>query len=541
MAKKVKSKWIRNKSDEEAIKLGCWFDIDAGLYFCDFVEQFCRQSKGEWSGDRIDLSDKQVDFFLRLYSWKRKDGFRRFRQAHKEMAKKNGKSTECSAVLIYHLVADGEGGNECYVAAYDGKQASIIYNESVMMVRSSPTLSKRLDIYKSEKRIVDERTGSFATRLTSGAKQKEGPNAGLVIWDEVHTQGNRALWNTLLYAGASRRQPLRYTITTAGASRSGIWYELREHTEKINRSEVIDPLFLGEVWRADEKDDPDKLETWKKANPHLGLTITLDSFANDHAQAKKLPSEWAAFQRYRLGIVKELDNNWMPVEYWNESNKNCPPIESRRAMIGLDLAECRDIAALALVRGDAEAVEIEWKFWIPSDQVAELERRENAPFSLWVAEGWIQTVPTPTVDQNWIEKEIVEIAGREELVGVNSDPWNARQLLINLSEKHGIDCWKTFQGYRDMSPLIKDAENLILNNRLKHHDNPVAKWMLENASVRQDEWQNRRLIKQYRDGETVKGSKGKIDGMVAMVLAIGHLLNPPTNESVYKERGIRSF
>src|SRR5262245_5220694 len=115
MARRVAKKWIRNPSDTLAVEQGCYFDEADGKRACDFIEKFCRQSKGRWAGQPLKLLDWQRDLIMRLFGWRQADGKRRFRTVYIEIAKKNGKSTLVSAISLLLLVADGEGGPEIYL------------------------------------------------------------------------------------------------------------------------------------------------------------------------------------------------------------------------------------------------------------------------------------------------------------------------------------------------------------------------------------------------------------------------------------------
>jgi phage terminase large subunit-like protein len=208
---------MRGPVDEIAVAQGCYFDEEAGAYVCDFLESFCRQSKGEWGGQPLELLDWQTDFIYRLYGWKRRDGRRRYRKAYLEIPKKNGKSTLLSGLALYHLVADGEDAPECYLCAVDKAQASIVYDESARMVEASPDLSGRIDQIASKKTLLYPSRNGKIVAQSADVPSKDGLNSSLVIFDELHRQRTPAMWRIYRYSGASRRQPLIVSITHRGA------------------------------------------------------------------------------------------------------------------------------------------------------------------------------------------------------------------------------------------------------------------------------------------------------------------------------------
>lgn len=309
--------WIRNPSDDAAVREGCWFDPQAGDFVCAFVETFCRQSKGRWAGLPLRLLDWQRDFVHRLYGWKRPDGLRRFRRFYLEIAKKNGKSTLLSAISLQNLVCEIDGAPEIYINACDRSQASIIHDEAERMVRASPDLSRRLKVKPSVKRILCPANSGVLIANSRVADSKDGLNPSLTIFDELHRQPGRQLWDVFEYASLAREQPLFGAITTAGEECSGVWWEQRDYSEKVNAGIISDTSHLGIVYRADEGDDVSDPATWLKANPSLGHTIRLDDFRSDLAKASQSPAKMANFLRLRLNIVSNADRRFLDLEKWD--------------------------------------------------------------------------------------------------------------------------------------------------------------------------------------------------------------------------------
>ena len=192
------SEWIRTEADERAVLSGCWFDREAAARVEVFFERFLRHSKGEWAGKPFRLQEWQKrDLLFPLFAWKKRNGYRRFRNAYIEVPKKNGKSALCSGISLYLLVADGEPGAEVYSAAADRDQASIVYGEAERMVMSSPALSRRLRVIPSRKTILFPRTNSVYRALSADVPTKEGLNIHGLIFDELHAQKSRELFDTL--------------------------------------------------------------------------------------------------------------------------------------------------------------------------------------------------------------------------------------------------------------------------------------------------------------------------------------------------------
>ena len=315
--KKTPKQWIRNASDHFALEEGCYFDAELGESVIEFIETFCKQSKGRWVGQNLTLQEWQRDWVMRLYGWRRADGTRRFRTAYLEVAKKNGKSTVVSALANRHIVDVDDGALEIYLSAVDREQSGIVFDEAARMVKASPELASRLQVIASKGRIVDPVGHGKIQRNSADAPSKDGVNASLMIFDELHRFKTRELWDVFQYAGAAREQPLKIVITTAGEEEEGVWFELRTHAEAVNNGTRRDTEFLGVVYRSDPQDDIESPDTWKKANPSLGVTLTEADFRQDLARAKTNPAEMQNFLRLRLNIVARSEAKFLDIAAWD--------------------------------------------------------------------------------------------------------------------------------------------------------------------------------------------------------------------------------
>jgi phage terminase large subunit-like protein len=534
----VPTKWIRGPADVLAVEQGCRFDEAAGERVCRFIETFCRQSKGKWGGEPLTLLDWQRDFLMRLFGWKRPDGTRRYRRAYLEVAKKNGKSTLLSAIALYLLLGDGERGPEVYLNACDREQASIIFLEASRMIRSSPDLCRRLDVIDSKKRIVHPAGNGFIRANSADVASKDGVNAHGIIFDEVHRLRGRELWQVFEYAGESREQPLWLSITTAGEDEEGVWFEQREYSEAVNRGDIPDTSHLGVVYRAlptDELDDP---ATWLKANPSLGFTLKYEDFKAKLDAARQNPVEWNNFLRLKLNIIARASAKYFDADAWAE----CQGLERRElhdlrgglCHAGGDLSSTTDLTAMAAVFGDdAGGFDVHAWFWVPEDNVAELERRDKQPYSHWIDEGWITATPGNVVDYEFIRSEVNALAADHDLLKLGLDPWNATKLGQDM-QNDGLNVEFVRQGYQTLNYPTKELRKLILSGKVRPGENPVLKWCVMNAIVTTDPAGNVKLDK--------KKSRQKIDGCAALVNALAVALGAePAAESVYNEREMYSF
>jgi len=524
---RVARKWIRGEADRLAIAQGCYFEPAIGKAACEFVELFCIQSKGRWAGQPLVLLPWQTDFLMRLFSWRSPDGKRRFKRAYLEVAKKNGKTTLLSALALLLLVADGEGAPEVYVLAVDRDQASILFDESARMVRSSPEFASRLELVDSRKRIIDPIGNGRIVAGSAEVSQKDGVSASCVIFDELHRSKTRAMWDVMEYAGASREQPLKISITTAGEDTAGIWHEQREYSEKVNAGVIPDITHLGVVYRALEEDDIDDPATWRKANPSLGHTISVEDFKRELTEAKELPTKLANFKRLSLNIVARGEAAFCSIEQWDACNAQPILSKSEPILGGLDLSQLDDLTALAIVSGDPESgFDVEMSFWLPDENIVDLEKRHQVPYRIWADMGLITLTPGNVIDYSFIRHHINALAQERDLIRLLIDPYNATKLGLELKEQDGLPVEYIRQGYLSLSGPTKELLRLILSGQLRHGGHPILRWHASNCVAEQDAAGNLKLSK--------RKSAKKIDGMAALVNAIAAATGNLAGQTVYE-------
>lgn len=533
---------VRNPSDELALREGCYFDESKGRHACDFIEKFCRQSKGRWSGEPLTLIDWQRDFLARAFGWRRADGRRRFRTIYVEIPKKNGKSTLVSGITLYLEVADDEGAPELYLNAVDRKQADIVFEEACRMVEASPLLARRLKVSRYHGTITDPARYGKIQKNSADAPSADGVNASGVVFDEIHRFKNRALWDVLAYAGISREQPLRIVITTAGEECEGVWYEQREFSEQVNAGAVESTTHLGIVYRArtaadGQADDVDDPETWRRANPSMGHTMSIDDFRAEFEEAKaKGGEELANFLRLRLGIVMRSQGKFIETGHWEACAGWEDPDPDDPCYMGLDLSDRDDLSALICLTGDLHTgFVVQCRFWLPEECIAELERKHGQPYRVWAEEGFIKLTTGRAVDRKFIRQDVVDLALPRRLQSLLIDPWNARDIAEDLLNEDGLPVEYIRQGYQSLSDPTKTLRELIQAGKIWHGGNPILRWHAANAVARRDPAGNIKLCKEL--------SKKKIDGMSALVNALAGAIAHGGNAgpSIYETRGLTTI
>jgi phage terminase large subunit-like protein len=528
--------WMRDSGDELALSKGCTFDEAAGSRVVEFLESFCCLSEGQWAGKLLKLAPFQLDLVMRLYGWKRPNGTRRYRTVYLEVGKKNGKSPFTSSLAIYHVVADGEGGPKVFLNATDRDQVKNVFDPAANMVRQSPDLAEVLDIHESTNRIVCRSNFGSIVANSNVVDSKDGKNASFIVNDELHLWRGRKMWAVFRYAGASRAQPINFSITTAGEAEAGVWYEQRTYSEDVVSGKVPDWTHLGLVYRADPKDPLDSPATWAKANPALGTILDPDEMAADYERAKRIPAELADFRRYRCNVVTASTERYLPPDAW----KACGEVERtdlyalarRPCWVGLDLSSVNDLTAMAVIFGDEESgFDAFFWFWLPEANIVELENRHCQPYRVWAEAGWITLTPGAAVDYAFIRREVNDLAELGDIKGICLDPFNATNLYTQLKEEDGLPVQMLRQGDISLNAPTKDLLRDVLEGKLRHGNHPIANWNAGNAVATRNANENARLCKEK--------SRGKIDGLAALVNArAAHNLPDTTTPktSVYESR-----
>jgi phage terminase large subunit-like protein len=479
-----------------------------------FFEGVLRHSKGQNAGKPFILLPWQHHVLRELFGRVNPDGTRQHRIGYIELPKKQGKSTTLAGIALYMTMFDSEPGAECYGCGSDREQGSIIYREAASMVRSSPALSKHLEVIDSRKTIVHKASNSFYRVLSADAFRAEGLNIHALLFDELHAQRDRRLWDALRYGGAARRQPLLLSITTAGYDRKSICWEQHAYAERCIADPTVDPAFFGCIYAAGPDDDWQSEKTWHKANPSLGQTITLESFAADAREAEQSPSKLNAFLRYRLSVWTTQDVRWLSPDAWGRCGVPLRgDLEKRVWYGGLDLASTTDLSALVLVSQDDDGTfDVMPFFWVPEQNAAERTLRDRVDYLGWIRDGHIRATDGNVTDYDVIRRDIVQLSQQYNIRQIGIDRWNATQLSTQL-QGDGIDVVGFGQGFGSMSSPSKLTENLVCSEKLRHAGHPVLAWMAANVAIQSDHQGNIKPSKQK--------STERIDGMVALVMALG--------------------
>lgn len=498
-----------------------------------------KHTKGQWHGVPFDLLPWQEQIIRDLFGTVKENGFRQYNTCYCEIPKKNGKSELAAAIALYLTCGDGEWGAEVYGCASDRQQASIVFDVAVDMVDQCPALKKRVKPIMSTKRLVYQPTNSYYQVLSAEAYTKHGLNCHGVIFDELHSQPNRDLFDVMTKgSGDARRQPLFFLITTAGTDRNSVCFEQHQKAEDLIAGRKIDPSFYPVIYGIPEEADWGDEANWYKANPSLGHTIDIEKVRIAYLSAKENPAEENTFRQLRLDQWVRQSVRWMPMDKWDACAFPVDPkaLYGRDCYAGLDLSTTSDITAFVLVfppRTEDEKYIILPFCWIPEENMHQRVKKDHVPYDVWEKTGYLKTTEGNVIHYGYIEQVIEDLSKQYHIVEIAYDRWGATQLTQDL-EDMGLTVVPFGQGYKDMSPPTKELMKLVLEKRIAHGGHPVLRWMMDNVFVRTDPAGNIKMDKQK--------STEKIDAAVATVMALDRAIrHEGSNESVYDTRGLIVF
>jgi phage terminase large subunit-like protein len=511
-----------------------YFDFTEAARVVEFFHNRLTHVEGTLALQPLRLEPWQQCILVNLVAWKRADGTRRYRQTFILVPRKNGKTTLAAGIVLYLLYCGDELGQRLFSAAADRDQASLIYETCKSMILQDPGLGVGAKTLDSTKRIEYARTNSFFKSLTSEAGTKRGVNPSCAILDEIVAMKDAEMVRILRTAMGSRAEPLEVGITTADFEQPSVCNRLHDLARKIAENPTLDLAFLPVVFEAGKDDDWTSPEVWAKVNPNLGVSVTLEYLERECKLAIEMPSEQNTFKREHLNIRTSSNVVWMPLEAWDKCGQRVDPeaLKGRPCFAGLDLASTKDLTALVLLfPGDGNAV-LPF-YWVPRSTVQYREARFLVPsYAQWEGEELLEVTPGPVCDYAYVRRTMNELAGLYAFQGVAYDRKFSGYLITELAGD-GFEMVSFGQGYYSMSGPSKQLEKLVLSEKLRHGGHPILRWNCGNTMVEMDPAGG------IKPSRVASGPQNKIDGIVALVMALGLAIETEDpGPCVYEERGL---
>lgn len=538
---------------------GDWFDPEVAQNALDFFPAYLTLTKdaaNSRAGEPFELEPWEAAIVANLFGWFRVDDYkntvRRYRECLIGIPRKSGKTELCAGLGCLGFFWDREQGSEVYCAAKDRGQASKLFSAAKLMVLRSPKLKKACQVYAKAMYMPED--GSTFQPVSADAKRQHGENPHVAIVDELHVQPDGELVEALETGQAARRQPLLIYLSTSDHDRAGsICNEIWDHAREVRDGRRKASRFLPVLYEADDKaDDWRDEKVWRRVNPNLGVSVSIDYLRDKAEKAAQLPRLVNSFKRLHLNIRTGQADQWLPMDKWDECDGREVEgvgaltreafegyLAGRACWIGMDLSYSQDMTAITAVfpelRDGKRFYYVLPYMWLPEDVIRDpkRDRKKRDVYQQWRDEGWLEATPGKTIDYERIRTRINWIGERFNVQQVGADPWNAEKTLQDL-EHDGFECVKFRQTFPYMSTPSKEFEAAVVARTLVHGGHPVLREQARVVAVLEDAYGNIRPDK--------KRSGDQIDGLVATVIGIGLAMTGQEKEtSVYEERGLRTI
>jgi phage terminase large subunit-like protein len=495
---------------------------------------------GDFYGQPFVLQDWEHKILWDVYGTVDERGYRKYQYIYLEIPKKNGKTELTAAVSLYHGYCDPPGG-QIYCCAAEREQAALVYRAAKQMIEQDEELQRVFNVVDSKKEIHNRETGTFIKVLSAEAYSKHGLNPTVVIFDELHAQRNRDLWDTMTFgAGAARKEPLWWVITTAGddPDRKTIGWEIHEQAVKIRDGVLEDPTWYVKIYGAPEDADIYDEKVWYECNPSLGVSIDIEAVRKEAIKARNSESAERLFRWLRLNQWVSLKRiGWLPITLWDKTvgKWSAEELKGKRCYVGIDLASIIDLTAAVLLFPEQDGID-DWRFlinvWIPENNMKERIARDHVAYGEWVKKGLLEATPGDRVDYRLIKNRIEKIELLYDVQYYCGDPWQLEVLRQQLGDEIADKFIEIPQTYAGMSAGMRELERRFRGKEITHLENALGRWAFGNVIVSTDGNENIKPMKNR--------SLERIDPIVALINAASGAIRLEINENTaYDNHGIR--
>ncbi|GAA0121738.1 terminase large subunit [Clostridium faecium] len=485
----------------------------------EFIERFCKHSKGEWAGKPVILELFQKAYISALFGFIDKEtGLRRYKESMFYVARKNGKTTMLSGIAAYMMIADGEGGAEVFSIATKKDQARLLFDETHNMIKQSPDLSKYIKKRKSD--LYFPITMSRLQPLGKNSDTLDGLNAHCVIMDELHSIKDRNLYEVMKQSMSARREPLMIMITTAGTVRECIFDDMYEYACNVVDGTFQDDTFLPILYELDKKEEWTEPKSWPKANPGLGIIKKIDDLEVKVERAKNNPKDLSGILTKDFNIRDTISSAWLTFDDLNntetfdiEDFKNC------YAIGGADLSITTDLtcATLLLMNKDTHKRYIHQMYWLPKDSFEKRVQLEKIPYDIWLERGLLRLCNGNSINYSDVTAWFNEMLNDYGItpLWIYYDSYSAKYWVEEM-EQHGFKMVRCIQGAKTLSLPMQMMGADLQAKKIIYNNNPILKWCLTNTGVETDRNGNIVPIKNQAAKQRIDGTASMLDAYTGL-------------------------
>jgi Phage terminase-like protein, large subunit len=519
VSKRVYKVYEKLSQDVEKNRSKYIFDETKANKPIEFIEKFCKHSKGELAGKPVKLELFQKAFISALFGFVDKNtGFRKYKETLFMVARKNGKSTMLSGLALYMLIADNESGAEIYSTATKKDQARIIFDETYNMIKQSPELNKFIKKRKSD--LYFPLTMSKFQPLGKNSDTLDGLNSHLVIMDELHSVKDRNCYEVMKQSQSARRQPLFIMITTAGVVRECIFDDMYSYACKVADGTFIDETFLPIIYELDSKDEWINPKAWEKANPGLNTIKKLKDLSEKIERAKNSPKDLSGILTKDFNIRDTISTAWLSFDDINNEKifdlsefKNC------YAIGGADLSITTDLtcATPLMMNKDTEERFITQMYWLPRDNFQKRVQFDKIPYDKWLQRGLLRLCNRNSINYGDVTAWFLEMVNDYGITPawIYYDSYSVKYWVEEM-ENNGFIMVRCIQGAKTLSLPMQMLGADLKAKKINYNNNPILKWCLTNTGVQTDRNGNIVPIKAQSPKQRIDGTASLLDAYVGL-------------------------
>ena len=505
------------------------FDEEKANRFCQFAECL-KMSKDKWAGKCIELADWQAFIFCNIYGFVYKEtGLRRFRKAFIYVGRKNGKSLMCAVPALWDLLSTN--GAEVCCASNKREMSKRVWDDASNMVRQNPSLQKRLKIYESTSRIINERTRGVMEALSADKKNFDGKNPSVIIADELSAMTNMDVIKVLQSGQGSRPEPLLLEITSGSDDIYSAGKLEFDRSCKILQEVQEDNSYFCILYCLDENDDWTKEENWIKANPMLGVTVNIDTMRKLCIEAKQQPALQGEFICKQCARWSTPERAWIKPETWQKIVRNSEEykldLSKGHYSIGaIDLSKRVDLTAFTVCTYQDGKFFMEHRFYFPLEQLRRKIHTDNELWEYWTRQNYLTATEGSVVDYTRMYQDIIDLDAKYKLQEILFDPYNAQNTLIPELENQ-YTLVEVNQNMKTFSPMVKSFEEEIYKQTIVD-GSPILRWMMSNAEVYTDKNDNIKIVKPDANANSNK----RIDGVITSIMSLARIKQLIANNEI---------
>lgn len=484
-----------------------------------FIESFCRHSKGELAGKPLKLSLFQKAYISALFGFIDKEtGHRRYTESFFFVGRKNGKTTMLSAIALYMMIADGESGAEVYSVASKKDQANILFDQSHEMIMQSPDLNRNIRKRKAD--LYFPHNFSKMQSLGKNSNSLDGLNAHLVVIDELHSIQDRNLYEVMKQSQSARTQPLLIMITTAGTHRGTIFDDLYEYACNVVDGQFKDDNFLPIMYELDSKEEYKNPECWQKANPSLHTSKKVEDLERKVSRAKNNPNDLTGILTKDFNIRETTNKAWLTFEDINNTDTfDITKFKGSYAIGGADLSITTDLSCATLLFVDPQTEQryIHQMYWLPEDNLRKRVDEDKIPYDKWHEQGLLRLCSGNTIDYSDITEWFKEMLNEYDItpLWIYYDNYSARYWVDEM-EANGFKMIRTPQGAKTLSLPMQNMGADLQKKKINYNNHPILKWCLTNTGIETDRNGNIVPVKNQSPKRRIDGTASMLDAYVGL-------------------------